>query len=131
MGSGTVLRVVAALFIGGGIVRILADRRIFRIFRIADLWVDKPYFIYVYKVLGAFVILTGLVLWSVSEETNRSRSILRAEKTGLVLVGLIMAGTGQALRLPLLYYGPDFAFCLAVAFLLHRMEARALPEDRG
>jgi len=122
--SSTILRLMAALFVAGGLVRLIAGQRIFALGGIGELWVDDAYFVYIYKVLGAFVILTGLLLWSVSSPGKHQRSTLAALKWGMALVGLVMLAGGWAAGLPLVYYAPDFIFAFAVALLLHRVQAK-------
>lgn len=118
MGKWNLTRILACLFILGGIVRVVATRRVFSAFGIGNLWVDHVYFIYVYKVLGGFVILTGLVLWSLAGEGRPARKGIRAMIWGMVVVGLVMLGTGLSTGLAPEFYLVDVAFAWFVALVL-------------
>jgi len=115
----TPLRILGALFIVGGVVRLLANRSMFAIFRMENLWLDEPYFIYIYKVLGGFVVTTGLLLFVVS-----SVRAVRAVKYGMVLTGSVMFVTGWWSGLPPVYYLIDGVFCCMVALVMHKVQGR-------
>jgi hypothetical protein len=117
-------RILACLFVIGGIVRILATRKVFAAFGIGALWVGHAYFIYVYKVLGAFVILTGLVLWSLAGEGGGGRKSILVMTWGMVTVGLVMLGTGLSTGLPPQFYLFDVVFVWFVALVLFAGERR-------
>jgi hypothetical protein len=111
-------RILACLFVLGGIVRVFATRKLFVAFGIGGLWVDHAYFIYIYKVLGAFVILTGLVLWPLAGEGGECRKSIRMMTWGMVIVGLVMLAAGLSVGLPPLFYLIDVAFAWIVALVL-------------
>ncbi len=115
-----ILQIVSLMLVFGGVVRLFATETTFEIFVIENLWVDHKYFIYIYRVLGAFVILTGLLFFSIARNIEKNLNILNTMKWGLILVGTTMAIAGYHIRLPLLYYAPDFIFCYAIAFYLHK-----------
>jgi hypothetical protein len=110
-----VLQILSLLFVFGGIVRLFANKKIFEFFLMKDLWVDHVYFIYIYRVLGAFVILTGFILFTVSGNIKKYLSLFNVLTWGFILVGLVMAVTGFLLKLPIIFYIPDFIFCFIIA----------------
>ena len=112
-----VLKIVSLLIIFGGIVRLFANETVFIIFGMDALWTDHDYFFYIYKVLGAFVILTGLVIYSISRDINKNLNILNTIKLGLFIIGATMAISGFIVKLPLIFYLPDFLFCFLITIL--------------
>jgi hypothetical protein len=118
------LRVLGALFILGGLVRILANQALFETMLMGHLWSDHPYFLYVYKVLGAFVILTGLIIYGISFRPEAQKNILSALIYGLILIGLIMAITGYMAGLSPFFYVLDFIFCFILAFIFYRIKTK-------
>ena len=114
-----ILQILALMFVMGGLVRLFANEFTFEIFGMKDLWVDHKYFIYIYRVLGAFVILTGLLLFSISRSIENNLHILNTMKWGFLIIGMTMTIAGYYIRLPLLFYVPDFIFCFALAFYIH------------
>lgn len=114
-----ILQIIALILIFGGVVRLLANEATFEIFKMGNLWVDDKYFIYIYRVLGAFVILTGFLFFSISRNIEKNVNVLNTMKWGLILVGTTMAIAGYHIRLPFLYYSPDFIFCYAISFYLY------------
>ena len=110
-----ILKIIALLLVFGGLVRLFANESIFEIFGMKDLWVDHMYFNYIYRVLAAFVIFTGLLFFSVSRNIEKNINVLKAIKWGFIIVGATMTIAGYYAQLPLLYYAPDFLFCFAVA----------------
>lgn len=107
------------MFIFGGLVRLFATEVTFEIFGMKNLWVDHKYFIYIYRVLGSFVIFTGLLIFSVSRSIENYSNVLNTMKWGLIIIGTTMTIAGYYVRLPLLFYAPDFMFCFAIAFFIH------------
>jgi hypothetical protein len=119
-------RALALLFILGGTARIIANQNMFAAFGISELWVDDPYFVYIYKVLGAFVILTGLVLWFLGAKPGTGSDSARPVKWGMIVIGFVMLGTGLSQGLAAKFYIVDVAFSWLVAILLHNK--RRCPE---
>ncbi len=113
-----VLQIIATAFVLGGTVRLFANEATFEIFKMGDLWINDKYFIYIYRVLGAFVILTGLLFFSISKNIEKNINVLNIMKWGLMIVGTTMAITGYLIKLPFLYYAPDFIFCYAISIYL-------------
>ncbi len=116
-----ILQVLAILFIFGGIIRLLAGEFLFSLVGIQALWSEKPYFIYIYKVLGAFVVMTGFLLFSVSKNIILYRPLLRMLGVGFSLIGLTMVVSGFYVSLPLVYYIMDFLFCFLIAGVVFKM----------
>lgn len=131
----TLLRVVAVFFLVGGAVRLAASEPLFARVGIGVLWTDAPYFIYVYRVLGGFVFLTGLYLWSLAGLRRRMRGGVLAVEWGLILIACVMLVTGFNAGLRPQFYFPDIIFCGVVAVLLEGVQRRAgtrpLPGRRG
>ncbi len=123
-----ILQIISLLFIFGGIVRLFANKKVFEIFLMKNLWVEHSYFIYIYRVLGAFVILTGLILYTVSGNIKKYLSLLNALTWGFILVGLVMTVAGYLLRLPLIFYLPDFIFCFIISGFFYQTKRQ--PFDR-
>ena len=115
----TVLMIISLMLIFGGIVRLFANETLFEIFGMKYLWIDHNYFLYIYKVLGAFVILLGLIIFRVSKNPEEYLNVLKTIKFGLILIGIVMIISGYSIKLPLLIYAPDFVFCFVIAFYLH------------
>jgi hypothetical protein len=118
-----ILQTLSILFICGGIVRLFANRAIFKIFHMEELWADHRYFIYIYRVLGSFVILTGLILFAIAKNLEKYVNLFFVLTIGFVFIGLVMMVTGILLTLPLIFYFPDFVFCFIVAWFLHKIRA--------
>jgi hypothetical protein len=118
------LQIFSVLFIFGGIVRLFANRTIFEIFRMEDLWVEHGYFIYIYRVLGSFVILTGLILFVISKNLEKYSNLYFVLTIGFIFIGLVMMATGVLLKLPLIFYFTDFVFCFIVAWSINAMRAQ-------
>ncbi len=111
--------IISIMLIFGGIVRLLENETLFELFGMRKLWIDHNYFKYIYKVLGSFVILTGLVFFTISKNLEKNLNILNAIKIGLIIVGIVMVYSGYFMKLTLLFYAPDFIFCFVIAFYLH------------
>jgi hypothetical protein len=86
------------------------------------LWVDHMYFIYIYRVLGSFVILTGLVLFTFSKNLEKYSELRFFLAVGFAIVGLVMLVTGIFSKLPLIFYFFDFVFCFIVAWCIHKLK---------
>jgi hypothetical protein len=114
------LRLIAATLLVGGTMRLFAGKAMFKAFGIGPLWMDTPYSIYIYRVLGAFVILSGIPLLVVSSDPKKFRPILQAYAAGFTVIGLVMLVAGLTLGLPYRYYLPDPVYCLVVAVILWR-----------
>ncbi len=89
-----------------------------------ELWVEHTYFVYIYRVLGSFVILTGLILYAISIDLRKYTDLYSVMSIGFVLVGLVMMVTGITSKLALIFYFPDFVFCFFVAWFIYGMKSR-------
>jgi hypothetical protein len=123
-----ILQIFSVLFIFGGVVRLFANRTIFRIFQMEELWVEHIYFIYIYRVLGSFVILTGLILFTISKNLEKYSNLYSVLTIGFVFIGLVMIVAGVLLKLPLIFYFTDFVFCFIVAWSINKRKAQ--PEQK-
>ena len=115
----SILQIISMMLIFGGLVRLFANKAAFEIFGMKNLWIEQKYFIYIYKVLGSFVILTGLLFFSISKNIENNLNVLNIMKWGLIIIGITMTISGFYLRLSLLLFAPDFIFCFAIAFYIH------------
>ena len=109
------LRIISVLFVFGGAVRLIASRAMFQSFLIGQLWSSHPYSIYIYRVLGAFVVFTGISLFIAAQNPKHYAMLLRIWSLGFVFVGIVMLLAGIFLRLSLMHYAPDFVFCFIIA----------------
>lgn len=114
-----ILQIISLMLVFGGLVRLFAGEGVFEIFGMKNLWTDHTFFIYIYRVLGSFVILTGLLIFSISRSIENNLAILNTMKWGLIIIGTTMTIAGYSLKLPLLFFTPDFIFCFAIAFYMH------------
>lgn len=114
------LRFVAVTLLVGGAVRVFATRTLFEAFGIGALWMETPYSVYIYRVLGALVVLAGIVLMIIGGAPEKYRGVLRGYALGFAIIGAVMVAAGLTSGLPLRYYLPDPAYCfLIVALLWH------------
>lgn len=103
----------------GGIIRLFANEALFKLFWMQDLWSDHPYSIYIYRVLGAFVIMTGLFIFGLSKNIERNAALIPYLKWGFLVIGLTMLATGYLVELHWLFYVFDFIFCFGLAAYFH------------
>ena len=103
----------------GGIVRLLANESVFRIFAMEHLWSGDPFFVYVYKLLGVFVVWMGILLFVASRDTIRYRGTIRGSILGLFLFFIVSLWTGLATGLGLQYFLVDSIFSLFLVALLY------------
>ncbi len=116
-----ILQTISVLFIIGGVVRLFANRKIFALFQMEELWTDHLYFIYIYRVLGAFVIFTGLILFTISKNLKLYSTIFPALSVGFIIIGLVMIVSGSLLNLPLMF------LVKTTGYLAEIMTGRSLP----
>jgi hypothetical protein len=119
------LQVIAVTLLVGGGVRLFANRALFERFGIGEVWLKQPYALYIYKVLGAFVILVGIITFIMAHEPERYRRLLVGLAFSFIIVGIVMIAAGALLRLPLRFYLPDPLYCFAVAGLMLLAPTRA------
>jgi hypothetical protein len=103
------------LLILGGAVRLIADKATFQSFLIGELWSPHQYSIYIYRILGAFVVFTGVMLMVISQDVQRYAKILKVWSGGFFFIGVVMFIAGLVLGLSFVHYAPDFIFCFIVA----------------
>jgi hypothetical protein len=114
MAKVLLLRFVAVTLLVGGTFRIFATRSLFRAFGIGDLWMQTPYSVYIYRVLGGFVLLSGIVLMIASGSPRSNRGLLRGCALGFAVIGAVMLVTGLISGLPPRYYLPDPVYCFLI-----------------
>ena len=112
------LLIISLLFMLGGIVRLFANQSTFGAFQMAHLWSGDPFFVYIYRLLGVFVVWMGILLFVASRDIIRYRGIIRGSILGLLLFFIVSLWTGLATGLGLHYFLVDSIFSLFLAALL-------------
>ena len=113
------LLIISLLFMLGGVGRLVANESIFRIFAMEHLWSGDPFFIYIYKLLGVFVIWMGILLFVSSRDVIRYRDIIRGSILSLLLFFVVSLLTGLSVGLKLQYFLVDSIFSLILVLLLY------------
>ena len=90
----------------------------------ADLWIDHPYFIYIYRVLGGFVILVGILLFTISKNLKLYSNLMSVFSIGFVIIGIVMLLTGILVALPPMFYVLDFVFCFLIAWFFYDLHEK-------
>lgn len=119
MNKGKILLITSIAFLIGGIVRVLANETVFRVFRMEHLWSREPFFIYIYKLLGVFVIWVGIILFICSRDVVRYRSIIIGSMIGLALFSVVSLFTGFFTGLGLQFFLVDSIFALFLVFVFY------------
>lgn len=114
----TVLLIISILLMAGGIVRVFAHKELFKMFVMEHLWVDHPFFIYIYKLFGVFVIWIGILFFICSKDLTRSKPIIRGSIIGLILFFLVSLITGLWTGLEIQFFLVDSLFALFLALFL-------------
>lgn len=109
-----VLRIIAITFLVGGITRLFANDALFEVFSIGGLWMRQPYSIYVYRVLGGFVILAAITLLIIAGNPAKYRAVLKGFGLGFLIIGIVMTISGLSLDLAPQHYLPDPIYCFIV-----------------
>jgi len=112
-----ILKVVSVLITLGGVVRLVAGRQTFQSFLIGELWVGHSYFVYVYRVLGAFVVFTGITMFCIAQNPSQYSSLLKVWGFCFLFVAMVMFLAGYFLHMSFIHYAFDFAFCVLIALL--------------
>jgi hypothetical protein len=114
-----VLIIIAVLLMLGGVVRIFANRTLFQMFAMEQLWQDHPFFIYIYKLFGVFVLWIGLIFYLCAKDLQKHRSIVRGSIIGLLLFFIVSLLTGILTGLEVPFFIVDSIFALFLAVLLY------------
>lgn len=109
------LKVFSVLIVFGGLVRLVANRQTFGSFMIEELWVSHPYFIYIYRILGAFVVFAGITMFVISMDPVSYRRILRVWGYCFLFISIVMLIAGYSLHMSFIHYAFDFIFCFFIA----------------
>jgi hypothetical protein len=116
-----ILRTFAFLFIIGGVIRIFATQSTFYKLRIGYFWVQDDYFIFVNRIMGGIVLLTGILFLGVAKDMVRFRYILGHFALGLFFLILIIGISGYLLGFPIysfiadvILFGIISIFCLYI-----------------
>ena len=112
-----ILKVVSVLIILGGAVRLVASRQTFQSFLIGELWIGNSYFVYVYRVLGAFSIFTGITILFVAQNPSQYSRLLKVWGFCFLFIAIIMFLVGYFLHMSFIHYAFDFIFCLLIALV--------------
>lgn len=100
-------------------MRLLANESIFRVFEMEKLWSGEPFFIYVYRLLGVFVIWTGIILYICSRDVVKYRSIIIGSILALALFFVVSLLTGFAVGLEFRFFLVDSIFSLFLIILFY------------
>ena len=114
-----ILLIISLAFIIGGVVRILTNEDIFRFFRMEHLWSNEPFFVYIYKILGVFVLWMGILLFIASQDVKRYQGMVLGSILGLALFFVVSLVTGFSAGLELLYFIVDSIFSLFLIVILY------------
>ena len=112
-----ILKVVSVLIILGGAVRLVASRQTFQSFLIGELWIGNSYFVYVYRVLGAFSIFAGITIFCVAQNPDQYSRLLKVWGFCFLFIAIVMFLTGYVLHMSFVHYGFDFTFCVLIALV--------------
>jgi hypothetical protein len=116
------LKIASIALLFGGIVRVFATRELFSVFMMDELWIDHAYFEYIYRVLGGFVILTGMIFYGFSINPHKYKTLIKLSGFGFLVIGIIMTATGFIVNLPLHFFFPDFVFSVLLGTFLLILE---------
>jgi len=114
-----ILLIISLAFMVGGIGRLVANESVFRIFGMEHLWSGEPFFIYIYKLLGVFVLWMGIVLFICSKDVVKHKSIIRGSIFALTLFFVVSLLTGFITGLGLQFFMVDSIFSLILIVLLY------------
>lgn len=114
-----ILLIISLCFFIGGIGRLVANEDVFRIFGMEHLWSGEPFFIYIYKLLGVFVIWVGIILFVCSKDLIRYKGVIRASILGLLLFFVVSLLTGFITGLGLKFFLVDSIFSLILIVLFY------------
>ena len=88
-------------------------------FAMEQLWLDHPFFIYIYKLLGVFVLWIGIIFFLCAKDLAKHRSIIRGSLIGLFLFFIVSLLTGILTGLALQFFLVDSIFAFFLAVLLY------------
>jgi hypothetical protein len=111
------LKAISVLIILGGIVRLFAQRDVFESFLIGALWTPHPYFAYIYRVLGAFVLFAGIVIFTIALNPSRHSDLLKVCGFCFAFIACVMLLGGLLLRMSVVHYAFDCVFCIITAWV--------------
>ncbi len=120
MNRRSILSIVSILFIFGGIVRILATRTLFDLFFMGELWIEQPFFLYIYRLLGAVIVWLGIVFLICSKDLSRYRALIQGSIIGafLFLATSLVTGFMSGLQMRFFIVDGIFALFLVVLFIV-------------
>jgi len=124
-----ILLIISLAFMLGGIGRLLANESVFRFFQMKHLWLDDPFFVYIYKLVGVFVIWIGIFLFISSQDVQRYKGMVLGSILGLALFFVVSLLTGFFAGLEYLYFIVDSIFSLfliVVLYLIYRKASASL-----
>jgi hypothetical protein len=118
MRRNKVLLITSLILIFGGMVRLLANQSVFRIFGMEHLWFGESFALYNYRLLGVFVLWMGMVLFVCSRDVIRYRGIIRVSILGLMFFFVVSLLSGFAMGLDARFFLIDSIFSLILIALL-------------
>lgn len=114
----SVLIFIGILIASGGVVRLFAGEKLFEMAGISTLWSDHPYFLYIYRTLGAFVIFAGVSVIIAATDIYRYLMMVRIWSVVFLFTGTVMLFSGFISSIPVVFFLPDIIFSYSVAVLL-------------
>lgn len=119
MAKRKILLIISILFLIGGIGRLLVNEGIFRFLMMEHLWSGDPFFVYIYRLLGVFVIWIGIILFICSKDIVRYRSMIIGSILALALFFVVSLVTGLCVGLGLRFFLVDSIFSLFLVVVLY------------
>jgi hypothetical protein len=119
MAKRRILLIISLAFLLGGIVRLVANEGVFRFFQMEHLWSGEPFFMYIYRLLGVFVIWVGIILFVCSGDLIRYRGVIRGSILGLFLFLVVSLLVGFITGLGIKFFLVDSVFSLILIVLLY------------
>jgi hypothetical protein len=116
--SKFLLSIIGIVMILGAMVRIFATKSLFQMFYMDHLWSDHAYFSYIYKVLGAFVLFTGVTLILISINIDKYQFIIKTYRYLFLVIGIVMIYAGIDSGINIIFYLPDFIFSFLLSMIL-------------
>jgi hypothetical protein len=124
MNRSITLLVISIIFFIGGIGRLLANECWFKFFRMEHLWSGEPFFIYLWKLLGVFVIWIGIFLFVASKDVVKYKEIIKGSILGLALFFVVSLLAGFITGLGLQHFLVDSIFSLFLIIILFMIQKK-------
>lgn len=110
-----ILQILGILLILLGTVRIFASEATFTFFNYSEYWFSDIFLQYLFRATGGFILFHGFILYNISRELIRFRSLLGPYAFALLVVGSVMLVIGYLSFLPIWLYVSDAIICYFIA----------------